>query len=186
MLRVPIHWACPGRDHGDAWFRQGRRTFRCAPRYAVLPRKSERQPANWHKLLRSRCLVSERPPGLPSAGREGRESGGAARRPVGERAQDNRPGGICSASVRGRSSEMKSADHARRRGTIKSLGRGVRPSPISTDGAPQRPSVPMQLEEERSSSLLVAGGAASPCKEKLRTNFRAFGAFRPPEGALFF
>ena len=101
MERMRYDEWSPARDHGDAWFRQGRRTFRCAPRYAVLPRKSERQPANWHKLLRSRCLVSERPPGLPSAGREGRESGGAARRPVGERAQDNRPG-ECEGPVGGR------------------------------------------------------------------------------------
>src|SRR3977135_1922083 len=59
----------PEEGHGDAWFRQGRRCERRETRNAVPPRKSERQPDNWHKFLRPRCLVSERPPGLPSAGR---------------------------------------------------------------------------------------------------------------------
>src|SRR5882762_8855719 len=59
----------PEEGHGDAWFRQGRRCERRETRNAVPPRKSERQPDNWHKFLRTRCLVSERPPGLPSTGR---------------------------------------------------------------------------------------------------------------------
>src|SRR5438132_2916143 len=47
------------RGHGDAWFRQGRRTDRREPRNAVPPRQSERQADNCQHFLRSRCLVSE-------------------------------------------------------------------------------------------------------------------------------
>src|ERR1700704_2093271 len=123
----------PEEGHGDAWFRQGKRCERRETRNAVPPRKSERQPDNWHKFLRTRCLVSERPSGLPSAGRVRAITAEvrSADRPVG----GLKISGLGEPRARRRAlgfPRQKSADYSRRSAHFNGLGRGVRPSPIST------------------------------------------------------